>query len=186
MTEKMRAIGIYSNSLETSQLPNEFIQLDVKPGGGVEGLYINPDVAKPIPTPEQCLIRVKAFGLNRGDTLQREGRYPPPPGITQTMGLEFAGTVETVGGPENQDSEWKEGDEVFGLLYGGGYAEFVVVDKRMLIRKPKELSWEVCGGLCEVRTNSDSTSLYSPARTCVSDTPNTGLVYGSSGTAPGG
>lgn len=69
------------------------------------------------------------------------------------MGLEFAGIVESVGESEEsstQAGEWKKGDEVFGLLYGGGYAEFVVVHKKMLIRKPKELSWEVCGGLCEV------------------------------------
>lgn len=74
------------------------------------------------------------------------------------MGLEFAGIVESVGVSEEESSakpeKWKEGDEVFGLLYGGGYAEFVVVHKRMLIRKPKELSWEVCGGLCEV-SNDD-------------------------------
>jgi NADPH:quinone reductase-like Zn-dependent oxidoreductase len=68
------------------------------------------------------------------------------------MGLEFAGIVEAVGSAEVSEErlKWKKGDEVLGLLYGGGYAEYVVVHKRMLITKPKELSWESCGGLCEV------------------------------------
>lgn len=130
----------------------------------MDGLYINSDIIKPVPNSEQCLVRVKSFGLNRGDTLQREGRYPPPPGISLTMGLEFAGIVESVGESQGESSaqpeEWKEGDEVFGLLYGGGYAEFVVVHKRMLIRKPKELSWEVCGGLCEVMRMNPPLPIY--------------------------
>lgn len=68
------------------------------------------------------------------------------------MGVEFSGIIEQVGhGTEEQERHnWKEGDEVFGLAYGGAYAEFVAVSKKMLIRKPKELSWEVCAGVCEV------------------------------------
>lgn len=128
--------------------------IDVKPGGTAAGLYIDTAVPKPDPNSEQCLVRVKAFGLNRGDTLQREGRYPPPLGVTSTMGLEFAGIVESVGG-DDQDEVWKKGDEVFGLVPGGAYAEFVVVAKGMLIRKPSQVSWAFCGGLCEVG-HSDS------------------------------
>ncbi|PLB36097.1 NAD(P)H-quinone oxidoreductase [Aspergillus candidus] len=127
--------------------------IDVRPGGTPAGLFINPSAPKPVPSPNECLVRVKTFGLNRGDTLQREGRYPPPAGITNIMGLEFAGVIEEIGSDGHPDEgleKWKKGDEVFGLLYGGGYAEFVVVDKRMLIAKTKELSWVVCGGLCEV------------------------------------
>lgn len=68
------------------------------------------------------------------------------------MGLEFSGVVENVGQETgDKKDEWNVGDEVFGLLYGGGYAEYVVVDKGMLIAKPKELSWEYAAGLCEVR-----------------------------------
>lgn len=104
---------------------------------------------RPSPKSFECLIRVKCFGLNRADTLQRGGRYPAPPGITKILGLEFSGTVEVVGSDSQED--WKVGDEVFGLTYGGAYAEFVSVSQHMLIRKPQELSWEVCGGLCEVR-----------------------------------
>ena len=113
---------------------------------------------------------MKAFGLNRADTLQREGKYPVsvtsslniigstahavkvPPGVTQIMGLEFSGIVEEVGhgAEEEERHNWKKGDEVFGLTYGGAYAEYVAVNKKMLIRKPQELSWEVLGGTCEV------------------------------------
>lgn len=74
------------------------------------------------------------------------------------MGLEFAGIVEEVGAGEDAPGhrKWTKGDEVMGLLYGGGYAEYVIVSKDMLIEKPEELSWEVCGGLCEVREHFQS------------------------------
>jgi NADPH:quinone reductase-like Zn-dependent oxidoreductase len=48
------------------------------------------------------------------------------------------------------DEVWHVGDEVCALVYGGTYAEFVAVDKRMLIKKPPGLSWESCAGVCEV------------------------------------
>lgn len=67
------------------------------------------------------------------------------------MGLEFSGIIEEVGSADVGDKhDWKAGDEVLGLAYGGCYAEYVAVSKRMLIRKPKEMSWIVAGGLCEV------------------------------------
>ena len=87
---------------------------------------------------------MKAFGLNRADTLQRTGNYPVPPGVTKIMGLEVAGVVEQASG------EFKKGDEVFGLAYGGGYAEYIAVSHKMLIKKPKELTWEECSGTPEV------------------------------------
>lgn len=66
------------------------------------------------------------------------------------MGLEIAGTVAEVGGDDTGAREYREGDEVFGLVYGGGYAEYVAVSTKMLIRKPEELSWEECAGIPEV------------------------------------
>ncbi|EEP77971.1 predicted protein [Uncinocarpus reesii 1704] len=127
--------------------------VDIKGGkGSASDLFINPSVPKPKPSPTDCLVRVKAFGLNRADTLQRRGAYPPLPGITNILGLEFSGVVEEVGSDVEKGHTplWKAGDEVFGLLYGGGYAEYVVVDKRMLIQKPKDWSWDYAAGLCEV------------------------------------
>ena len=106
---------------------------------------------KPQIKPHECLIKTKAFGLNRADTLQRVGRYPIPPGVTHVMGLEFAGIIDEVGaGAPEEQHHWKVGDEVFGLAYGGTYAEYVAVSKRMLLRKPSELSWEECAGVPEV------------------------------------
>lgn len=68
------------------------------------------------------------------------------------MGLEFAGTIEEVGdSPVDQQHHWKVGDEVFGLTYGGSYAEYMSVSKRMLMRKPAEMSWEECAGVPEVK-----------------------------------
>lgn len=67
------------------------------------------------------------------------------------MGLEFSGTVEEVGeATVDTKHNWKVGDEVFGLTYGGAYAEYLRVSKRMLLRKPSQLSWEECAGVPEV------------------------------------
>lgn len=63
-------------------------------------------------------MRVKAFGLNRMDLLQREGKYPLPPNISLILGVEFSGVVEELGA-EAQKGKFKIGDEVFGLAYGG-------------------------------------------------------------------
>ena len=66
--------------------------------------------------------QVRAFGLNRMDIMQREGKYPLPPQASKTiMGVEFSGEIVSM--PEQglksfNGEEWKEGDEVFGLAYG--------------------------------------------------------------------
>ena len=73
-------------------------------------------IKRPVPTGNQALIRIKAFGLNRMDLLQREGRYPVPPGAPSTMGVEFSGVVEEIA---EAQGNFKIGDEVFGLAYGG-------------------------------------------------------------------
>lgn len=110
----------------------------VKDGKGpIENLYIG---EAPVPTlkPQQVLVKIKAFGLNRMDIMQRQGGYPVPPGASEILGVEFSGTVAKVG---EAASQWKEGDEVFGLVPGGAYAEFVAVSETHLMRKPARLSW---------------------------------------------
>jgi len=62
-------------------------------------------------------VKVKAFGLNRMDLLQREGMYPVPPQAPKTLGVEFSGTIESFG--KDAEKGFKVGDEVFGLAYGG-------------------------------------------------------------------
>jgi len=64
--------------------------------GGPEVLQLT-EVSAPTPGPEQLLVRVRASALNRADTLQRRGQYPPPPGESDILGLELAGEVEAVG-----------------------------------------------------------------------------------------
>ncbi|ORY11824.1 hypothetical protein BCR34DRAFT_601099 [Clohesyomyces aquaticus] len=121
--------------------------VDIKGGAGpVSALHIT-DVPKPKPTGAQALIKIKAFGLNRMDLLQREGHYPVPPNAPKTLGVEFSGVIEAFG--DKPESSFKIGDEVFGLAYGGAYAEYIAVSTHMLVHKPKELSWEQCAGIPE-------------------------------------
>lgn len=92
-------------------------------------------------------IRVRATSVNRADLLQRQGRYPPPPGASEILGLECAGTVLEAGANVRG---WKEGDRVMALLAGGGYAEEVVVHAGSAMRIPDALSFEEAGALPEV------------------------------------
>lgn len=116
--------------------------------GPAENLFID-DIPKPAPAAGEALIKVKAFGLNRMDLLQREGKYPVPPQAPPTMGVEFSGVIEGFGDGSNV-GDFKVGGEVLGLAYGGAYAEYVVVALAMLVHKPKELSWEEAAGVPEV------------------------------------
>jgi len=107
------------------------------------------DIPRPTIDHAKALVKVKAFGLNRMDLLQREGLYPVPPQAPKTLGVEFSGTVEELAG--ESESGFKKGDAVFGLAYGGAYAEYIAVSTHMLLHKPDELSWEQCAGIPEVR-----------------------------------
>jgi putative PIG3 family NAD(P)H quinone oxidoreductase len=102
-------------------------------------------VRLPIPEPAegQILIQVRAAGVNRPDLLQRLGAYPPPPGASETLGLEVAGVVAKAAG------RWKVGDKVCALLGGGGYAEYAVCDARHALPIPEGLSFEEAAGLPE-------------------------------------
>ena len=85
-----------------------------------------PEVLQPVdrPRPEphsgEVLIRVEAAGVNRPDIMQRQGKYPPPPGASDIPGLEVSGEVVEVSGT----GRWVTGDRVCALVSGGGYAEF--------------------------------------------------------------
>jgi putative PIG3 family NAD(P)H quinone oxidoreductase len=93
-------------------------------------------VARPGPRAGELLLRVRAAGVNRPDIVQREGRYPPPPGAPDILGLEAAGEVAAVGADVER---WKVGDRVTALLPGGGYAEFATVDGRHALPLPAGL-----------------------------------------------
>ncbi|KAI7254445.1 hypothetical protein KC335_g14431, partial [Hortaea werneckii] len=97
--------------------------VDIKGGkGGIDTLHIT-DIPKPRVDHAKALVKVKAFGLNRMDLLQREGMYPVPPQAPKTLGVEFSGTIEELAG--ESEKGFKKGDAVFGLAYGGAYAEYI-------------------------------------------------------------
>jgi len=104
------------------------------------------DVPDPTPGPHDALVRVRAAGVNRADLAQRAGRYPPPPGASEILGLEVAG--EVVEAPEA--SGWRPGDRVCALLPGGGYAELAAVHARMLMPVPGRLDEVGAASLPEV------------------------------------
>ncbi|MBV8046329.1 MAG: NAD(P)H-quinone oxidoreductase [Paludibacterium sp.] len=112
--------------------------------GGVDTLRLA-TVEHPIPHEGQLLVRVRAAGVNRADIVQREGHYPAPPGASPILGLEVAGEVAEVRGP----SRFKVGDAVFGLVPGGAYAEYVVLDSALATLKPERLSWVEAASLPE-------------------------------------
>ncbi|MEM9053884.1 MAG: NAD(P)H-quinone oxidoreductase [Pseudomonadota bacterium] len=105
------------------------------------------DVDKPACGPNDVLVEVVTAGLNRADLVQRRGLYPPPPGASPIMGLECSGTIVAVG-PDVSD--WAIGDRVAGLMAGGGYAEYALVDQGSLFKIPDRMSFEGAGALPEV------------------------------------
>ena len=115
--------------------------------GGPEVLKVQ-EVPNPLPGADDVLVDVKASALNRADTLQRQGGYPAPPGIpSDIMGLEFSGVVLETG---KNVTDLAEGDRVFGLLGGGGYASQVVTHSRMAMRIPDNLDFEQAAAVPEV------------------------------------
>jgi len=117
----------------------------VREPGGVEQLEIV-DVADPEPQPGQILVRVFATALNRADLLQRRGLYPPPPGDSDVLGLEWAGEVARAG--DGVDG-LRTGERVFGLCGGGGYAEFLAIDARLALPIPDVLSFDAAAAIPE-------------------------------------
>lgn len=113
--------------------------------GTADDLFVA-EVDRPSPKAYEILIRVVSAGVNRPDIAQREGNYPPPPGASEVIGLEVAGTVAAVGADVDR---WREGDRVAALLPGGGYAEYAVVDARHALPVPDRMSLEEAGGLPE-------------------------------------
>ncbi|MEG3767517.1 NAD(P)H-quinone oxidoreductase [Alteromonas sp. 14N.309.X.WAT.G.H12] len=120
--------------------------VDFTPKDGPESLVIK---TRPVPVVKdgEILIKVAAFGVNRADTLQRQGKYPAPPGESDILGLEVSGEVVEVGPNVTQ---WHSGDRVCALVAGGGYAEYVAVNATHVIPVPKNVSLIDAAGLTEV------------------------------------
>ncbi|MGH9603820.1 MAG: alcohol dehydrogenase catalytic domain-containing protein, partial [Terriglobales bacterium] len=114
--------------------------------GGPEVLEIR-DVSTPQPAAGEVLVRVMASALNRADILQREGRYPAPPGAPADIpGIEFAGEVAALG-PEAR--AWQVGQRVFGITGGGGHAEYLVAHEHTLAEVPPNLTWTEAAAIPE-------------------------------------
>ena len=97
--------------------------------------------------PNDLRIATRAFAINRGDLMQRQGMYPPPPGASPIMGLECAGEVVEVG---TDVTGWSKGDRAMALLAGGGYAEEAVVHAGSAMRVPEGMSWTDAAAIPEV------------------------------------
>ena len=108
--------------------------------GGPEVLRLA-DAPDPMPRPGDVLLRVRATAINRADILQRKGLYPPPPGVTDVLGLEAVGEVLEVPGGTNTDLT--VGDRVMCLVGGGAYAELLVVPASNCMRIPDGMSWKI-------------------------------------------
>ncbi|MEE2761337.1 MAG: NAD(P)H-quinone oxidoreductase [Pseudomonadota bacterium] len=112
--------------------------IEIPEPGGPEALV--PAVqALPSPGAGEILIEVAAAGINRPDLMQRQGKYPPPPGVSDIPGLEIAGRVVALG--EGGDTgPWKIGDAVTALVAGGGYADYCVAPAPQALAIPEGLS----------------------------------------------
>ncbi|WP_406697669.1 NAD(P)H-quinone oxidoreductase [Singulisphaera sp. Ch08] len=116
--------------------------------GGAEALEVC-EVETPEPEGDQVRIRVRAAGLNRADLMQARGSYPAPPGAPANIpGLEYAGEVDKLG--PNVVGPLKVGDRVFGIVAGGGQAEYVLSHERMVVPIPANLDFDQAAAVPEV------------------------------------
>lgn len=104
------------------------------------------DVPTPEPEVDEILVKIEATAVNRADLHQRAGKYPPPEGASDILGLEMAGIVEKVG---ERVTKWKPGDFVFALLPSGGYAEYCTIPEKMAMPIPENLSFKEASAIPE-------------------------------------
>jgi len=104
-------------------------------------------VPDPTPGPNEVIIEIAASAVNRADVLQREGKYPPPPGGSDIIGLECSGTIQSVGAALTLD---RIGERVTALLSGGGYATRVAVPIGQVMSVPEGVDIVTAGALPEV------------------------------------
>ncbi|AGP61795.1 quinone oxidoreductase [Mycobacterium intracellulare subsp. yongonense 05-1390] len=105
------------------------------------------EVADVSARPGEVVVKVAAAGVNRADVLQAAGKYPPPPGASEIIGMEVSGVITEVG---DGVTEWSAGQEVCALLAGGGYAEYVAVPAGQVLPIPSGVDLVDAAGLPEV------------------------------------
>jgi NADPH2:quinone reductase len=120
--------------------------------GGPDVLVLG-EVPTPMPAVGQLLVRVRAAALNHADMYQREGEFPPAPGESTILGVEIAGDVVAAG----PGARTAPGTPMFGLVGGGGYADYCVIDEQMAFEIPPGLSYAEAAALPEVYFTGDTT-----------------------------
>ncbi|MCB0629161.1 MAG: NAD(P)H-quinone oxidoreductase [Saprospiraceae bacterium] len=118
----------------------------IKSSGEAEQMYFG-EIDRPSPGPNEVLVRIAYTALNRADILQRMGQYPVPPGDSPVMGLEMSGEIVMAG---SEVRKWHPGDQVFGLLNGGGYAEYAIIHEDMAMPIPAGLGLKEAAAIPEV------------------------------------
>ncbi|HZS54949.1 MAG TPA: NAD(P)H-quinone oxidoreductase, partial [Bryobacteraceae bacterium] len=113
------------------------IGIQITSFGGPEVLK-STEFPKPAAKEGEIVIRVEAAGVARADTLQRQGKYPPPPGASEIPGLDVAGIVDSVA---SSVGGFNPGDRVCAILTGGGYAEFCAVPATQVLPIPDGWSY---------------------------------------------
>lgn len=113
---------------------------------GAQYRLVADEIARPQPGSGQVLIKVAAAGLNNADLLQAQGKYPPPPGAPQTLGMEVSGIIAERG--PGVDG-FREGDAVCALIPGGGYGEYALAAQECLLPVPENIDLVQAAGLPE-------------------------------------
>ncbi|UZW53878.1 NAD(P)H-quinone oxidoreductase [Sphingobium sp. JS3065] len=114
-------------------IPGEMMAIGIGTPGGPEALAPQWRPV-PVPGPDEVLIKVAAAGINRPDVMQRQGKYPPPPGASDIPGLEVSGVIVAAGG----SAELLVGQRVCALVAGGGYAEYAVAPAGQCLPVPDD------------------------------------------------
>ena len=96
------------------------------------------EIQRPTTGHDEVLIKVHAAAVNPIDWKMRAGHVKEvfPLTFPSTLGWDVSGTVEERG---DKATQFKRGDEVYALVKGGGYAEFVVANATVVAKKPRTL-----------------------------------------------
>lgn len=113
---------------------------------GAQYRLVTEEISRPRPGPGEVLIKVAAAGLNNADILQAQGKYPPPPGAPQTLGMEVSGILAQTG---PGICGFHEGDAVCALIPGGGYGEYALAAQQCLLPVPENVALVQAAGLPE-------------------------------------
>ncbi len=114
---------------------------------GLDYRLVLGETPQPVPARGEVLIKIAAAGVNHADLAQAQGRYPPPPGASDILGLEVSGEIAAVG---EGVSGFDVGQQVCALLAGGGYAEYCTAPAECVLPLPKNVDVASAAALPEV------------------------------------